>query len=67
MLKNYLKITWRNLTKYKIYSAINTLGLAVGLAGAILTFLFVQNELSYDRFHQNSDRIYRMTMSRLRN
>ena len=60
MFKNYLKIAWRILTKHKIYSAINIMGLAVGLAGAILTFLFVQNELSYDRFHKNTDNIYRI-------
>jgi len=60
MFKNYLKIAWRILTKHKIYSAINILGLAVGLAGAILTFLFVQHELSYDRFHENTDNIYRI-------
>ena len=60
MFKNYIKIAWRILTKHKIYSAINILGLAVGLAGAILTFLFVQNELSYDRFHENKDNIYRI-------
>ena len=55
MFKNYIKITLRNLSKQKIYSAINILGLAVGLAGAILIFLFVQNELSYDRFHKNTE------------
>ena len=60
MLKNYIKITLRNLAKKKIYSAINILGLAVGLAGAILTFLFVQNELSYDRFHENRENLYRL-------
>ena len=60
MYKNYLKIAWRILTKHKIYSAINILGLAVGLTGAILTFLFVQHELSYDRFHENKDNIYRI-------
>ena len=60
MFKNYIKIALRNLAKQKIYSAINILGLAVGLAGAILTFLFVQNELSYDRFHENKDNLYRL-------
>jgi putative ABC transport system permease protein len=60
MFKNYLKITWRNLAKQKIYSTINISGLAVGLAGAILTFLFVQHELSYDRFHINTDNLYRI-------
>ncbi|MFB0565641.1 MAG: ABC transporter permease [Candidatus Aminicenantaceae bacterium] len=60
MFKNYLKIALRNLSKQKIFSAINILGLAVGLAGAILTFLFVQNELSYDRFHENEENLYRL-------
>ncbi len=60
MFKNYLKIAIRNLTKQKIYSSINILGLSVGLAGAILIFLFVQNELSYDRFHQNTESLYRI-------
>lgn len=60
MFINYIKIAWRILTKHKIYSAINILGLAVGLAAGILTFLFVQHELSYDRFHENSDNIYRI-------
>ncbi|MCK4556056.1 MAG: ABC transporter permease, partial [Candidatus Aminicenantes bacterium] len=60
MFKNYLKIAIRNLTKQKIYSAINILGLAIGLTGAILIFLFVRNELSYDRFHENTERLYRV-------
>lgn len=60
MFKNYIKITLRNLAKQKIYSVINILGLAVGLAGAILIFLFVQNELSYDRFHENTENLYRI-------
>jgi len=60
MFKNYLKIAIRNLTKQKIYSVINILGLAVGLAGAILIFLFVRNELSYDRFHENAEDLYRV-------
>lgn len=60
VFKNYIKIALRNLAKQKIYSAINILGLAVGLTGAILTFLFVQNELSYDRFHENTENLYRL-------
>lgn len=60
MFKNYLKIALRNLAKQKIYSAINILGLAAGLTGAILTFLFVQHELSYDRFHENTENLYRL-------
>jgi putative ABC transport system permease protein len=60
MFRNYLKIALRNLAKQKIYAVINILGLAVGIAGAILTFLFVQNEISYDRFHENSKNLYRV-------
>lgn len=59
MLKNYLKIALRNLTKHKVYSAINIFGLAVGIACCTLIMLFVNNEWSYDEFHSNSDRLYR--------
>ncbi|MBN1480742.1 ABC transporter permease [candidate division KSB1 bacterium] len=58
MFKNYLKMTFRNLKKYKQYSLINILGLAIGLACFVLIVLWVQDELSYDRFHQNADDIY---------
>jgi putative ABC transport system permease protein len=60
MLKNYLKIALRNLGKQKGYTFINVAGLAVGLACFILISLFVRFELSYDRFHENSDRIFRI-------
>ena len=52
MLKNYLKIAFRNLWKQKIYSFINILGLAVGMAACLLIYLFIDNELGFDRFHQ---------------
>ena len=60
MIRNYLLISFRNLVKRKVYSLINILGLAVGLAAVILIFLFVNNELSYDSFHKDADRIYRI-------
>jgi len=60
MFKNYLKIAARNLLKHKAYSLINVLGLAIGMACCILILLYVQNELSYDRHHQNAERIYRV-------
>ena len=60
MIKNYLKIAYRNLVRYKIYSFINISGLAIGIAFCILTFLFVRNEWTYDAFHENADRIYRV-------
>jgi putative ABC transport system permease protein len=57
MLKNFLKIAIRNLWRNKAFSAINISGLAIGMAAAMLILLWVQNELGYDRFYTNSDRI----------
>jgi predicted permease len=61
MLKNYFKIAWRNLVKHKAFAAINIAGLAIGMACSIFILLWVQNELSYDRFHKNAGQIYRIT------
>lgn len=61
MIGSYFKVAFRNLTKHKFYSIINIAGLAVGVACGILIYLFVSNELSYDTFHENSDRTYRIT------
>ncbi len=60
MLKNYLKIAWRNLTQNKSFAFINIGGLAVGIACCLLIFLYIQDELSYDEFQANSNRIYRI-------
>lgn len=60
MIKNYLKIAWRNLKKSKAFSFINIMGLTVGLAASFLIFLYVRFELSYDTFHTKTDRIYRV-------
>ncbi|MCU0645441.1 MAG: ABC transporter permease, partial [bacterium] len=60
MFKNYLKIAFRNLTRQKGYSFINITGLAIGMACAIFILLWVQDELSYDRFHKNKDNIFRV-------
>ena len=60
MLKNNLKLALRNLWKNKGYSAINIFGLAIGLAVCLLIMLFVLDELSYDRFNKNAERIYRV-------
>jgi len=62
MIKNYFKIALRNLLKYKAYSFINIMGLAIGIASCILILLFVQDELSYDRYNEKSDRIYRIAL-----
>jgi ABC-type antimicrobial peptide transport system permease subunit len=58
MIKNYLKIAWRNLIRNKSFSIINILGLAIGMASAILIMLWIMHEISYDRFHAKKDRIY---------
>jgi len=58
MIKNYLKIAWRNLIRQRLYSLINISGLAVGLAVCMLIMLYVAHEHSYDRFHKNGNRIY---------
>jgi putative ABC transport system permease protein len=62
MLKNYIKIALRNLLKYKGTSFINIFGLSVGITCCILISLFVLDELSYDRYHEKSDRIFRVTL-----
>ena len=60
MLINYIKMAIRNISSHKGYSFINISGLAIGLAASFLILLFVLNELSYDRFFPNADRIYRI-------
>ena len=60
MLKNYLKVALRNLWKNKAFSAINIVGLAVGIAVCLLIVLYVTDELSYDKYNENADRIYRI-------
>ncbi len=63
MFRNYLTVGIRNLLRYKGYSSINVLGLAIGIACCILILLYVQDELSYDRYHEKHDRIYRLAES----
>ncbi|MFD2571014.1 ABC transporter permease [Spirosoma soli] len=60
MIRNYIKIAWRNLRKQRGFAFINIFGLAVGLACCLLITLYVADELSYDRFHAKADRIYRI-------
>ncbi len=63
MWKNYLNVVLRGIWKYRAYSAINILGLAIGVACSLMILLYVQHELSYDRYHSNADRIYRVTLN----
>ena len=60
MLKNYFKTAWRNLMRGKSFSVINISGLAIGMAGAVLILLWLQNEVSFDKFHKNKDNLYQV-------
>lgn len=60
MFKNYIKVAFRNLLRQKGYSSLNIAGLAIGLACAFLIALWIRDELSYDRFHESGDRLYRV-------
>ncbi|MBP2834143.1 ABC transporter permease [Aquimarina sp. U1-2] len=62
MFNNHIKIAWRTLLKHKGLFAINILGLSIGIAAALIIFLFVSDELSYDRFHEKSDQIVRVVL-----
>jgi len=65
MIKNYLKIALRTLFKQKIYSVINILGLAIGIASCALILMFVSHEFSYDSFHSQRNRIYKLALERV--
>jgi len=65
MLRNYLTITVRHLVRNKVYSGINILGLSIGLAAAMLILLYTKDEASYDRFHENGPRLYRIVTTGL--
>ena len=67
MLRNYFKIAFRNIVRHKAFATINIAGLAIGMACSIFILLWVQNELSYDKFHKNAGTIYRLTAGGERN
>lgn len=60
MIRNYVTLALRNIRKHKGFSLINIAGLAIGVASCLLILIFVKSELSYDRFHERADRIYRV-------
>src|SRR5476649_760564 len=57
MIRNYLKIAWRNLVKNKVHTFINVVGLSLGMAVVMLISLWIYDELSYDKYFKNYDRI----------
>ncbi|GAB4027666.1 ABC transporter permease [Spirosoma gilvum] len=63
MLTNYLKIAWRGLLKNRLFTSLNLLGLATGLAVALLLILYVKDELQFDKYHTKVDRIYRVGLT----
>ena len=64
MLKNYFKVAFRSLVKQKVYTFINVLGLSVGVASCLLITMFVVDEFSYDKFHENANNIYKIVLER---
>ena len=60
MIKNYLRVAFRNLWRHKGFSFLNIMGLTIGMSACFLVFLYVKFELSYDDFHSKSNRIYRI-------
>ncbi len=60
MILNYIKVTFRNLAKRKTYSIINILGLSIGIASFLIIYLFITDEISYDRYHKNAKNIHRL-------
>ncbi len=64
MLKNHIKTAFRHLLRNKVYASLNVLGLSLGLASFLVIYFFVQNELSFDQFHENKDRTYRLTQTK---
>src|SRR5690242_11022057 len=63
MIKNYLKVAWRNLMKSKIFSFINIIGLSVGLTCCMLIAVYLYNELSYDKYHKNINQLFQLATS----
>ena len=67
MIKNYIKIALRNIVKNRVYSIVNISGLAIGLTSCLIIFLAIAMELSYDKFYDNSENIYRVVIDKTRN
>ena len=61
MIRNYIKVAFRNLFKDSFYSSINIFGLSIGITTCLLILLYINHELSYDKFHNDHERIFRVT------
>ncbi|HSF52966.1 MAG TPA: permease prefix domain 2-containing transporter, partial [Algoriphagus sp.] len=66
MYRNYLKVSFRVFNRERMYSLINVFGLALGFTCCLLIFLFIKDELSYDKFHKDNDQIYRVASAYMR-
>lgn len=62
MFKNYIKIAFRNISRTKVFSFINIIGLAIGMTGTLMILMYIANELSYENFHENRDQIFRVSV-----
>ena len=67
MLMSYLKIAWRNMVKNKTFSLVNIIGLSLGISVCFIILMYVQNELSYDKYNKNADRIARIEFKAVMN
>ncbi|HMG68381.1 MAG TPA: ABC transporter permease, partial [Chitinophagaceae bacterium] len=67
MIKNYFRIAWRNMQRNKVNSFINIAGLSIGMACVILIVMYVQDELSYDKFFKKADHIFQVNMTTVNN
>ena len=65
MLRNYWKIAWRSLAKNQLFTALNCIGLAIGLAVSLTLILYARDELVFDKYHRHADRIYRVNLTTL--
>src|ERR1044072_6982557 len=60
MLKDHLKLAWRNLNRNRVYATVNVLGLSLGIASGVIIFSLINYQLSFDDFHKNAERTYRI-------